>query len=322
MSVATPRVLVVSESRITRRVVEMTFADQPLQLVAFTTAAAAAGELRTRPPSALLADIALQGSDGYELARLLRAHPDGQKAVTILLAGQTETVDEAAAAAAQVSAILRKPLDSHQLVDAVRQALRAGPPAPAVAAEPAPVLAFVEASKAVEDAPTVDITPPVEVAADEAAATLPQEDVAPEPLASPTSELAAEPAPVMAAASSGGDGLADTFHALLEVEQGIRPALAPALLDEHDVERVATRVAALVAADGALASRLEAAVVDRTAPTAAAAAERAAGDAAPALVAGIVERVVRELAPAMVEQVAHAVVRDEIARLRGTARVA
>ena len=122
--------------------------------------------------------------------------------------------------------------------------------------------------------------------------------------------------------SPAGEGLADTFHALLEVEQGLRPALAAAPLDAADVERVATRVAALVAADRSLTARLESAIVDRTAPSATAAAERAAGDATPALVADVVERVVRELAPAVVEQVARTVVRDEIARLRGSARVA
>ena len=156
MSVATPRVLVVSESRITRRVVEMTFADQPLQLVACTSAASAAGELRTRPPALLLADITLQGTNGYGLAQLLRAHPDGPKAVAILLAGQTETIDEAAAGAAQVSAVLRKPLDSHQLVDAVRQALRSGPPPRPAAAAPVPLPA---AAAPAEPAPVVETVP-------------------------------------------------------------------------------------------------------------------------------------------------------------------
>ena len=298
MSVATPRVLVVSESRITRRVVEMTFADQPLQLVACTSAASAAGELRTRPPALLLADITLQGTNGYGLAQLLRAHPDGTKAVAILLAGQTEAIDEAAAAAAQVSAVLRKPLDSHQLVDAVRQALRSGPPPRPAAAAPVPM---------------PDAAPPAEppVVPDVAAVTEMVE-------MAEAAEAAIEPPP----SNPAGEGLADTFHALLEVEQGLRPALAAAPLDAADVERVATRVAALVAADPSLAARLESAIVDRTAPSATAAAERAAGDATPALVADVVERVVRELAPAVVEQVARTVVRDEIARLRGSARVA
>ncbi len=313
MSVATPRVLVVSESRITRRVVEMTFADQPLQLVACTSAASAAGELRTRPPALLLADITLQGTNGYGLAQLLRAHPDGPKAVAILLAGQTEPIDEAAAAAAQVSAVLRKPLDSHQLVDAVRQALRSGPPPRPAAAAPVPkpdAAALAESSPVVETVPVISSEEPATVP-DVAAATRDAETAE-------MAETAVEPPP----SSPAGEGLADTFHALLEVEQGLRPALAAAPLDAADVERVATRVAALVAADRSLAARLESAIVDRTAPSAAAAAERAAGDATPALVADVVERVVRELAPAVVEQVARTVVRDEIARLRGSARVA
>ena len=138
MSVATPRVVVVSESRITRRVVEMTFADQPMQLAVFAAGQDAVDDWQTRPPAVLIADIALQASDGYALARELRGHAAGQKSTVLLLAGQSDAVDDAAVAEAQVSAVLRKPLDSHQLIDAVRQALRTGPPPPVAVAQPVP----------------------------------------------------------------------------------------------------------------------------------------------------------------------------------------
>jgi len=128
MSVATPRVLVVSESRITRRVVEMTFADQPLQLAVFTSGRAAIDDWQTRPPAVLIADLGMNVLGGYVLARELRTQPAGLKVSVILLAGQTDVVDDAATADVRASAVLRKPLDSQQLIDAVRQALRSGPP--------------------------------------------------------------------------------------------------------------------------------------------------------------------------------------------------
>jgi DNA-binding response OmpR family regulator len=316
MSVATPRVLVVSESRITRRVVEMTFADQPLQLVTAASATNAASELKTRPPAVLLADIVLQGTDGFALARALRTHADGHKAVAILLAGQTELVDDAAVAAAQVSAVLRKPLDSHQLVDTVRQALRAGPP-PALAVAPAAEASPADAGLALGSEP-VEATP--------AAASQPL-TLVPEPEPVVTAPLAATPvAPAVAESasnpSSPGEGLADTFHALLEVEQGLRAPLAPAALDDQDVERIAARVAGLLAADADRGARLDATVRADAAAALAAAAERAVADEVAPVLAAAVEQAVRELAPALVERIAHAVVRDEIARLRGTARVA
>ena len=96
MSVATPRVLVVSESRITRRVVEMTFADQPLQLAVVsppaasprTTGDAAAG-VAAWPTSRMQAHRRLRAG------AQLRAHPAGRRRSVMLLAGQTESIDEA-----------------------------------------------------------------------------------------------------------------------------------------------------------------------------------------------------------------------------------
>lgn len=284
MSVVTPRVVVVSESRITRRVVEMTFADQPLQLAVFTAGSAAVDDWQARPPALLIADVAMQAPDGYALAHELRAHPAGDKASVILLAGQADVVDEPAVAAARVSAVLRKPLDSNQLVDAVRQALRSGPP-PAVESVFQPVASGAAA---------------VAVAMIES-----------EPAAAASPSDGAEPG-----------GLADTFHALLDVEQGLRPSLAPPSFGDDEVNRIALRVAGIVATDAALAARIELAIVGRAEPAVASAAEREAARLAPELVAAIADRVVREIAATLVDRIAHAAVREEIARLRGAARVA
>ncbi len=281
MSVATPRVLVVSESRITRRVVEMTFADQPLQLAVFAAGRDAIADWQSRPPAMLIADVAMAAPDGYALARELRGHAAGATAAVLLLAGQTDVIDEPAVVGARVSAVLRKPLDSHQLIDAVRQALRAGPP-PAAGPDRGPV------ARPADQAPAAVPTPPA------------------------GGDLRA----------TADDGLAEVFHALLDVEQGIRPALVLPPVSDDDIDRIASRVAAMVATDTTLGTRLEATIVDRAGPAAAAASERAAERLVPDTLSGVVERVVRELAPALVEQIAHGVVREEIARLRGTARSA
>lgn len=307
MSVTTPRIVVVSASRITRRVIEMTFADQPMQLAVFDHAEAAMAEWDTRMPAVLIADIDLQAAaDGYGLARALRAHGDGARAAVVLLAGQTDGVDEAAAAAARVSCVIRKPLDSHQLIDAVREALREGPPA-AMAASEAQAVATSETSSSPEPAALVEA--PLDLA-----------DRTTSP--APESAAAVETAADTPSTTPADDALVATFHELLEVEQGLRPALVQPALGDDDVDRIAQRVAMLVAGDAGLSERLEASILDRTAPAMTAAAERSADRVAPEAVTAAVERVVRELAPSLVERVAQAVVRDEIARLRGTARVA
>jgi CheY-like chemotaxis protein len=303
----------------------MTFADQPLQLAVFAAGSAAVDDWQVRPPAVLIADIAMQPPDGYALARELRAHPAGDKAAVILLAGQTDVVDEAAAAETRASAVLRKPLDSHQLIDAVRQALRSGPP-PAVVpvGQPAAVAstatavaaAVAEPEAGVATAPPpLDVEPDVQGVVADVARVMGRESV-------PDGDATAGPWGESQSAGAAADGLADTFHALLEVEQGIRPALPPVSLADDDVDRIALRVAGVVGTDAALAARIESAILTGIEPAAATAAERAVERLAPELVAAIAGRVVREIAPALVERIAHVVVREEIARLRGAARVA
>jgi len=314
MSVATPRVLVVSESRITRRVVEMTFADQPLQLAVFADGAAALDDCQARPPAVLVADIAMQAPDGYALAARLREQPAGQKACVILLAGQADVVDDAAVAAVRASSVLRKPLDSHQLIDAVRLALRAGPPAGVPEPVPQPVSVAVGAGAAVAVAEREPDPAPRLAGPDVPAATVDARaataDVA--LLLGRASALDGDQAiGAWAQDAAGGrpdDGLADTFHAMLEVERAPRPVAtataAAGALDDAEVDRIALR------------ERVAAALADRAAADASAAARQAAERLAPELVAAAAAEAVRAIAPSLVSEIAHAAVREEIARLR------
>lgn len=145
MTVTSPRLLVVSESRITRRVVEMTFADQGVDLVSASTGPDGLAEWQRHPASIVVADLAMDGLDGLSLARQLQDQGGERAPAVILLVGQSEDVDDAAMAAAGVRAVLRKPLDSLQLVEAVRAATRPGrpqeslSPTMAMVAEPATV---------------------------------------------------------------------------------------------------------------------------------------------------------------------------------------
>jgi len=142
MTVVTPRVLVVSESRITRRVVEMTFADQPVELVTAVTGATGLEAWDAVPAAIVLADTVMAAPDGLAIARHVQATAGTRPAAVLLMAGQNDPVDPAAVADADVRGVIRKPLDSLQLIEAVREVLRtARPPkaAPALAEAPAPV---------------------------------------------------------------------------------------------------------------------------------------------------------------------------------------
>ena len=103
MTVAAPRVLLISESRITRRVVEMTFADQQVELVTAGTSQEGLAAWDDAPAAVVLADITMDAApDGLALARHVQAHAGGRPVAVLLLAGQHDVVDEAEVAAAGV----------------------------------------------------------------------------------------------------------------------------------------------------------------------------------------------------------------------------
>ncbi len=124
MTVVTPRVLVVSESRITRRVIEMTFADQAVDLVLSASGQEGVEAWDAAPAAVVLADASMAPPDGLAVARHVQATAGARPAAVLLMAGQSDPVDAAAMADADVRGVIRKPLDSLQLIDAIRDVLR------------------------------------------------------------------------------------------------------------------------------------------------------------------------------------------------------
>ncbi len=125
MTVVTPRILVVSGSRICRRVVEMTFADQPVELDIATTCEAAIAAWDDRPAAVVLVDLGLEPPGALALVSHVRAHAGDRHVGVLAMAGPADVVDDASYGEAGVDGVLRKPLDSLQLIEAVRDVLRA-----------------------------------------------------------------------------------------------------------------------------------------------------------------------------------------------------
>lgn len=227
MTVDMPRVLVVSQSRITRRVIEMTFADQPVELVVAITGPAGLAAWDAQPSAVVLADVTMDGTGGLAIAQHVQATAGRRAAAVLLMAGQQDAVDDAANAAADVRGVIHKPLDSLQLIESVREALRTARPP-----RPAPAVAVVPVETAL---PAASET--VLAAAPEAPA-LPDPPEAPASSEVPESSEAERLAPAMAAA----------------------PEPPAAALDDQDLERVAARVAALWSADARHEARMDALV--------------------------------------------------------------
>lgn len=293
MTVVTPRVLVVSESRITRRVAEATFADQQVELMLASSGQQGLEAWAAHPAAVVVVDLAMEPPDGLTVAQRVAMAPTPP--AVIALAGQNDAVDEDAVADAGVRALLRKPLDSKQLMEAVRSALR-------------------EPQRATEHPATAALV------SDTEPATAPW---SPAPMAVVTDDDAMLAPPVPPAEALERWGLASSATPEPVAADASSPGAVRELTDD-DLERVSARVMALwtasVAGAPATADRMVQRAEQLTADSASAAVERVAPQAA----AAAAERLVRELAPKVVAEVARLVVadvserlvREEIARLR------
>jgi CheY-like chemotaxis protein len=116
--------LLADESPTIRRLVELTFADEPIAMVAVGGGEAALEEIAVHPPDIVLADATLPAPDGYELASFVKRTPELAHIPVILLTGAFQPIDPARAAEAGCDAVLVKPLDPPELEWKVKHLLR------------------------------------------------------------------------------------------------------------------------------------------------------------------------------------------------------
>jgi CheY-like chemotaxis protein len=275
------RLLLADDSVTIQKVIELTFADEHIEVVAVSDGAAAVARLKTEPFDIVLADAGMPGVNGFDVATFVRNRPAGRIPV-ILLTGAFDPVDESRVVAVGASAVLANPFEPQVLVSKVRELLKSGPvaasitppPVPADAAPAADVLLNAPAA-AGDAAPSVDdyferldrafagLNAPLEprdplkpsasrthANGHAAARTAP---AAPEPPAPPATEApmsspasSDSPHPESGTGEAAKSGLAGTFATLLAVEQGELPPSAltpPAVGAEAElVDRIARRV--------------------------------------------------------------------------------
>jgi DNA-binding response OmpR family regulator len=289
------RLLLADDSVTIQKVIELTFADEDVAVVAVGDGDAAIAKLSAEAFDVVLADVGMPGKDGYKVAEFLRDRP-GPKVPVLLLTGAFDNADPAMVAACGASGVLAKPFEPQVLVSRVRGLLAGGAAtATAVPQSAAPPATPVGDSAKPAAEPRSGKTPsvddyferldrafanlnvplePREVSSAAGAASRDRQNHAPaSPLAAPPRPAftpAAESAPAAAqepVRPASARGLADRFETMLAVEQGELPAsaLEPPVsgADAELVDRVARRVVEQLG-DNAV-RQLAAEIVSRTA---------------------------------------------------------
>ncbi|HJR59468.1 MAG TPA: response regulator [Vicinamibacterales bacterium] len=154
-----PHKLLLADDSVTiQRVIELTFADEDITVIAVGDGRQAIDRARTERPDIVLADVGMPERDGYEVAAFIKNTPELAHIPVLLLTGAFEPIDEGRAKAAGCDGVLVKPFEPQMVINRVKD-LIAGK-RPLAAASPAALTASPGAS--VEPSPQPAASPSVE----------------------------------------------------------------------------------------------------------------------------------------------------------------
>jgi CheY-like chemotaxis protein len=296
-----PHTLLLADNSLAiHRVVELTFAGQPIDVIAVRDGATAVAHLEAAPPDIILADVAMPAPTGYDIAAHVKRTPHLATIPVVLLTGAFEPVDEARARASGCDGVLAKPFDPEIVVRRVNELLQRGrdasPAEPAFDSEeeedrPLPTTSALVASEG-EQAPRV------ESREDQGSyfERLDQSLTALRTPAPPPVERRVTPAPLVPAPVEA------VIPARVEAESK-PPTLAEAFAALMETERWSLRERTATAA-GPAASPIDAVGVDSVVQAIAHAARQ------------LVEEGGRDAVREIVSQVAERLIREEIERIR------
>ena len=117
------KLLLADDSVTIQRVIELTFADEDIEVTAVGDGQMAIDRLDTDPPDIILADIDMPRRDGYEVAAYVKSRPKLAHIPVVLLTGAFEPIDEARAAAVGSSDVLAKPFEPQMVINRVKELL-------------------------------------------------------------------------------------------------------------------------------------------------------------------------------------------------------
>ena len=190
-----PKLLLADDSVTIQRVIELTFADEDVQVLTAGDGEQAIHRVEADRPDIVLADIGMPKRSGYEVAAFIKGHAELSHIPVLLLTGAFEPVDEERAQAVGCDGVVVKPFEPQNVIARVRELLQGG--------------GGRSTSRAVADVPR-----PVERLASHRVLELPPRYDTPPPRAMDPAVGNAAPAPVGNARAAGDSALDDYFDRL------------------------------------------------------------------------------------------------------------
>ena len=134
-----PRKLLLADDSVTiQRVIELTFAEEDIQVIAVGDGQQAIAKIDSEHPDVVLADIGMPERDGYEVAQHVKSNPATAHVPVLLLTGAFEPIDEARARSVACDGVLVKPFEPQMVINRVKDLLAGRRPSSLWSTPPGP----------------------------------------------------------------------------------------------------------------------------------------------------------------------------------------
>jgi CheY-like chemotaxis protein len=304
-----PQKLLLADDSVTvQRVIELTFADEGMTVIAVGDGRQAIERIEKDRPDIILADVTMPERDGYEVATHVKNTEHLAHIPVVLMTGAFEQIDEARARTVGCDGVLAKPFEPHMVIALVRQLLDKGEPPASVPAGRGSVAAGYpfEVAAAPATSPSLDDyfdrLDEALSAHQPAAGARTDSDGAAQPGSATSQHRRTAPSP-----ASGGS-LADAFSALLADELGETPP--------SGARHAANATPTAGPATGDTTTRAATGPTSAAAPTVA---EALVDEVTRRVIERLADRSVRDIVSATVLEVAERLVREEIERIKSSA---
>ena len=258
------KLLLADDSVTIQRVIELTFADENVQVVAVGDGKEAIERVQKDRPDIVLADVGMPERDGYEVAAFIKGNPELAHIPVLLLTGAFEPIDETRAKSVGCEGVLVKPFEPQMVISRVRELLARKTRQPEAAPPAAPAAPSHESVELASPAPPPGKSDALEDYFDRLDAALSTLNTAPPALEPVPTELRVEPerrpepapgpkpAPASFMPDASGTPLHEAFAALLSAERGqpIHPnGPTREAITEDVIEEVVRRVMSRMSSD-------------------------------------------------------------------------